>query len=134
MPPASVKLQIRINVRMTTTATNFWLGDYPGGVASVHPSAWTGANCSTLNLLPAKKMNGYGSLGSPTSSWGGGVLHDPVSGKWVMQVSEIAMGCGLGSWRSNSRCVIATAEQADGPNTRQAVMMDPWCHGASPGK
>ena len=31
--------------------------------------AWRGANCSTLNILPAKMRNGFGHLGSNRSSW-----------------------------------------------------------------
>ena len=96
--------------------------------------AWKGGNCSTLNLLPAKMQNGYGSLGSNTSSWGGGVLQDPKSGKWFMFVSEMNMGCGLGTWGGNSRCVLAESATPNGPFSFVQVVVDSWCHGATPGR
>ena len=37
--------------------------------ACVCDPAWRGANCSTLNILPAKMRNGFGHLGSNRSSW-----------------------------------------------------------------
>jgi hypothetical protein len=57
-------------------------------------SAWKGENCSVLNLLPAKPGQGYGLLGSPTSSWGGSVIHDPKSSKYYMHVAEMVNNCG----------------------------------------
>ena len=49
--------------------------------------AWRGSNCSVLALLPAKLMNGYGHRGSNISSWGGQIVRDPSTGKYVMPVS-----------------------------------------------
>jgi hypothetical protein len=60
--------------------------------------AWRGANCSVLNLLPAKLNSGFGSMNSSSSSWGGQVQHDPKTGKWVMHVAEMGHQCGLGTW------------------------------------
>lgn len=97
-------------------------------------SAWKGANCSVLNIRPAKMQNGLGSLGSNTSSWGSGVLHDPASGKWMMFASEMNMGCGLGTWGGNSRCILAQSDTPNGPFERVRVVMDSWCHGATPGR
>jgi hypothetical protein len=95
--------------------------------------AWTGANCSTLSLNKASMANGYGHLGSNTSSWGAGVLHDP-SGKWVMFASEMNMGCGLGTWGTNSRCILAEASTPAGPFTFVRTVVDSWCHGATPAR
>ena len=66
--------------------------------------AWTGVDCSVLNLLPAKQENGYGGRGSNHSSWGGGAVWDPVIKRYVMVVDEFSNGCGLLTWKSNSRC------------------------------
>jgi hypothetical protein len=104
------------------------------GGTCVCDAAWKGSNCSTLNLLPAPMENGYGSLHSNISSWGGGVVHDPKSGKWIMFVSEMDKGCGLGTWGHNSRCVMAEADGPGGPFTRTRVVMDSWCHGATPSR
>ena len=80
--------------------------------------AWKGANCSVLNVLPAKLQNGFGHLGSNRSSWGAGVLQDPASKKWIMQVDEMNMGCGLGTWGQNSHCILAESDSPNGPYTR----------------
>lgn len=93
--------------------------------------AWTGANCSSLNLLPAKLRNGYGNLTSPTTSWGAGVVHDAASGQWLMFNDEMAEGCGMGTWGQNSRCVLSTADSPLGPYARQRVVVSSWCHGSS---
>eukprot|EP00040_Diaphanoeca_grandis_P012962 m.65577 g.65577 ORF g.65577 m.65577 type:complete len:429 (-) comp23576_c0_seq1:171-1457(-) len=97
-------------------------------------AAWKGENCSELNFLPAKLQNGYGSLNSTTSSWGGGVIQDPSTGKFIMFVSEMNMHCGLSTWHTNSRCVIAESDTANGPYTRTQVLVNAWCHGASLGR
>jgi hypothetical protein len=95
--------------------------------------AWKTANCSVLNLLPAKPGQGYGQRGSSVSSWGGGVIRDPVSSKYYMHVAEMVNNCGLGMWGVNSRCVLAEAGTAGGPYTRVATVVDAWCHGPSLG-
>lgn len=88
-----------------------------------------------LNILPAKLQNGFGHLGSNRSSWGAGVIQDPVSKKWIMQVDEMNMGCGLGTWGQNSHCILAESETPNGPYTRTGkVLVDSWCHGSSPGR
>eukprot|EP01079_Euglenida_sp_SAG-EU17-18_P000983 gene983-2602_t len=96
--------------------------------------AWKGANCSTLDLRPAALANGLGHLGSNASSWGGGVIHDPITGKWIMFVSQMNMGCGLGTWGTNSRCILAEADQPAGPYTQVPTVIDSWCHGATPAR
>ena len=96
--------------------------------------AWKAANCSTLNLLPAKVGQGYGQRGSSTSSWGGAVIHDPVTRKYYMHVAEMVNHCGLGMWGVNSRCILAEADTAGGPYTQVATVVDAWCHGPSLGR
>ena len=97
-------------------------------------SAWKGENCSTLNLLPAKVQNGFGHLASNGSSWGGGVIYDPKAGKWIMFVSQMNMGCGLGTWGTNSRCVLAESDTPNGPYKQVKTVVDSWCHGATPSR
>ena len=86
--------------------------------ACVCDPAWKGANCSVLNLLPAKLSNGFGHPGSTTSSWGGNAVQDPKSGKWIMQVDEMNMRCGLGTWGQNSHCILAESDTPNGPYIR----------------
>lgn len=96
-------------------------------------AAWKGANCSSLNLQPATRANGFGHLASNRSSWGGGVIRDPKSGKWIMFLSQMNMACGLGTWGTNSRCVLAESDTPSGPYIQTRVVVDSWCHGATPG-
>ena len=67
--------------------------------------------CSTLSLLPASRDTGLHSVddGFNTSSWGGSVLHDEVTGVWHMFASELTEHCGINSWTYNSRIVHATS-------------------------
>lgn len=109
-------------------------GECKGGTCACD-AAWSGnANCSALALLPAAARNGYGWENSTTSSWGGGVLYDADSATWVMQVDEMNMHCGLGTWGHNSHSILATSKQAAGPYTRRAVLVDSWAHGSTPGR
>ena len=91
-------------------------------------AAWRGANCSLLNFLPAPLLNGYGRRGSATSSWGGGVVHDKSSNKWVMHVAEIENSCGGGSWETNARCAVAESSTGPiGPYRRVRTLLDAYC-------
>ena len=113
------------------TALDCQLNGVCTGGKCVCDAAWKSANCSVLNLLPAKSGQGYGQLGSSISSWGAGVIRDPVSSKYYMHVAEIVGNCGLGMWGVNSRCVLAESDTAGGPYTRVATTVDAWCHGPS---
>jgi len=94
-------------------------------------AGWGGAVCSQLALLPAPTTAAYGGgLGANVSSWGGGAARDPVSGKYILYVSEISRHCGLGTWGENSRCVAALADAPAGPYARARALQAAWCHGA----
>jgi hypothetical protein len=100
------------------------------GMCACH-SGWEGPACSQLALLPAPTIAAYGGgLGGNVSSWGGGLTRDPVSGKYVMYVSEISRNCGLGTWGSNSRCAAAVSDTPTGPYARVRALQAAWCHGA----
>ena len=43
-------------------------------------------------------------------------------------------GCGLQTWGSNSRCVLATSASALGPYVRIETLLDAWCHGSTPAR
>ena len=43
-----------------------------------------------------------------------------------MQVDEMNEHCGLGTWGSNSRCVLASSDDPAGPYTRDLVLIDSW--------
>ena len=92
-------------------------------------AAWRGPRCGELALLPAASQNGYGGPGSNVSSWGGGAAFDPVTGKFIMVVSEFDRHCGLASYHHNSRCVLAEAHRAAGPYAAVAVLVAANCMG-----
>ena len=48
------------------------------------------------------------------------MLQDPATKKWIMQVDEMNMGCGLGTWSANSHCILAESDTPNGPYTRCA--------------
>jgi hypothetical protein len=93
-------------------------------------AAWSGnGNCSKLALLPAKLKNGYGSVGSPRSSWGGGVFQDPKTNLWIMGISDYALGCGQSSLDPNQQCGLAVSTTPDGPYIKNRTLVDPYCEG-----
>lgn len=110
-------------------------------------AAWRGTTCGELALLPAPppvplRSGGTAPLPAypphtllnltpPTNSWGGGVVHDPSTGKWNMFVSEFANQCGLGSWGTNSAIVRAVSDSPAGPYQRVQVLLPPFAHNPS---
>lgn len=90
------------------------------GVCICSP-AWTGTDCSALNLLPAAIKNGYQNAGSDVSSWGGGVHYDNVTNLFYMFVDEMDKHCGLSVWHQNSRCVVGVSDSPHGPFERVKV-------------
>ena len=74
---------------------------------------FTGANCTYLNLQPAKPANGLNYDG--WSSWGGHAVRSDADGKWHGFFSLMAGKCTLGAYRTNSGSVAATATEVDGP-------------------
>jgi hypothetical protein len=94
--------------------------------------AWSGnKNCSTLALLPAKAKNGYGAVGSKSSSWGAGVDYDPVSKKWIMGISDYNLQCGQMALDPNQRCGLAVSDTPDGPYIRKRTIVDSYSEGCS---
>ena len=76
---------------------------------------WSGANCSTLDLVPAQPFlpQGYGVTPNLTS-WGGNALLGD-DGRFHLIVAEMAGGCGLEAWQTNSRCIHAVSATPEGP-------------------
>ena len=100
------------------------------GGKCVCDAAWSGnANCSQLAFLPAKVQNGYGSVGSPRSSWGGGVHQDPDTKLWVMGISDYALGCGQSALDPNQQCGLAVSTTPNGPYVKNRTLVDPYCEG-----
>lgn len=99
--------------KCTTAADRNLNGECTGGTCRCD-LWWTGPQCSSLRLGPAKVDGGYrATSGAQGSSWGGTVVH--TAGKWHLFASEWSRGCGLEYWTPNSRIVRSTADTVDGP-------------------
>ena len=100
----------------------------PGGC--VCDPAWGGADCSTLRLVAPKAIEAAyppPSLVNTTTSWGGSVIQDDA-GKYHMMAAEMANGCELDSWTTNSIIVSAVSSTPEGPYQRQATVMPAFAH------
>jgi hypothetical protein len=73
--------------------------------------------------------NGYGRPGSPTSSWGAGVVQDPKTKLWIMAVSDYALDCGQGAFPPNQQCGLAVSTTPGGPYIKNRTLIDPYCEG-----
>jgi len=87
-------------------------------------AGWRAEDCSELDLYPAARWSGYNHTnatgpdfykeGAGNSSWGGHIIRDPTDEKlFHLITSQMAHGCGLGSWRPFS--TIIRAESRTGP-------------------
>eukprot|EP01059_Diplonema_ambulator_P032387 TRINITY_DN6327_c0_g1_i4.p1 TRINITY_DN6327_c0_g1~~TRINITY_DN6327_c0_g1_i4.p1 ORF type:complete len:380 (+),score=125.87 TRINITY_DN6327_c0_g1_i4:41-1141(+) len=106
-----------------TTDTDCWMNGVCANGACRCDMGWKGTNCSLLDLLPAPAIGAYG-YSPNVSSWGGLPLQ--VDGKWHMHVAEMINGCGLASWKTNSRVVHVVADNMTGPYTYNDVALRDW--------
>jgi hypothetical protein len=93
-------------------------------------------NCGNLDFLPSPISEcgpgcafhgGDGGIDQKTSSWGGSVLKGD-DGKYWMFAAEMAQGCSLKHWTTNSQVVSAVSDTAEGPYVRQNIALPPWAH------
>jgi len=92
--------------------------------------AWSGPKCSSLSLLPTSRDSGYREINQQDnrSSWGGGGWYDEKEDLWFMWVSELANGCGMATWTSNSQTVRVSSVDPLGSYKREAVQFPVWTH------
>ena len=100
-------------------------GEISGGACTCY-EPWTGADCSTLDVLPAPPVRGYG-MDPNIYTWGGSValLDD---GLYHMYVAEMSGNCSLNSWGSHSLVTHATSPTPEGPFVRQDTALPVWSH------
>jgi hypothetical protein len=96
-------------------------------------AAWTGPRCGTLALLPVDATapglrERDAATGANVSTWGAPALRDETTGAWHAWASEMAAGCGINAWLTNSRVVHFTAAAPGGPWTRDAVVWPAFAH------
>ena len=90
-------------------------------------AAWTGLNCSALDVLPSPIEGALYGPSSQTSSWSGGVVKDEFS-TYHLWAAEMAEHCGLDSWTPNSMIRHATSSTPTGPFTPQEIVVGPFAN------
>ncbi|KAH8074381.1 hypothetical protein JL721_1938 [Aureococcus anophagefferens] len=92
---------------------------------------WRGPDCGALDLVDGgRPLWPPASRFGAASSWGASVVaHDGAH--WIF-VSEMAAGCGLATWRSNSMVVAARSGDGPlGPYAAAEVLVPPFGHNAA---
>eukprot|EP00035_Acanthoeca_spectabilis_P012030 m.212904 g.212904 ORF g.212904 m.212904 type:complete len:440 (+) comp15507_c0_seq2:412-1731(+) len=91
-------------------------------------SPWTGAHCSQFIIAPSPP-GGAGIYGvSPNvSSWGGSVIQWS-DGKFHLFVAEMADGCGMVEWDTNSFVRHAVSDTINGTYVKQDIAAVYWAH------
>ena len=103
-------------------------------------AGWAGPSCALLDLEPAVHGEGLLGINSSNSSWGNMVQRWPTTGpnagdgRWYMAADIMDRSCGMHSYGSNSRCVMAAADNASGPYEVVGGVLDAFCHGSSLGR
>eukprot|EP00041_Stephanoeca_diplocostata_P018805 m.397379 g.397379 ORF g.397379 m.397379 type:complete len:424 (-) comp21128_c0_seq1:258-1529(-) len=98
------------------------------GVCKCDP-AWTGQNCSVLNL--GKSHRAYTGRLADTSTWGGAAIKGD-DGVYHGYFAEISGHCTLSAWRTNSETIHAKSNTPIGPFTFLEVVQRPWSHNPLP--
>lgn len=92
-------------------------------------AGWGGPACADLKLGVTDPTLGH-PWGAPGSSWGGLPVYDPLDGTWHLFYSQMAKGCGLGAWSTNSRIVHAVSNNPLGPFVDVDVVQPAFSHNA----
>ena len=108
----------------TTSADCSLLGDCATSRKCVCDPGWTSANCSVLDLAPARWGNERQAYETNTSSWGGNAILDPTTKLYHLFFSEMRTG-GLHSYSQEGHCQLTTAVSASplGPFTRHRQVL-----------
>ena len=96
--------------------------------ACVCAAPWDGPACDVLQILPSPVGGAaiYG-VAPNVTSWGGNVVRWS-DGKYHLFVAEMAEGCGMVEWHSNSFVAHAVSDTVDGPYAKADVAVQSWAH------
>eukprot|EP00937_MAST-01D_sp_MAST-1D-sp2_P004325 g4325.t1 len=92
---------------------------------------WGSLDCSKLQFKAASTSTcgqacAYHAMDAHNTSWGGSII--PAEGRYYMAAAEMAGGCSLGQWLTNSQVVLAVADDVTGPYSKVGVAIAPWAH------
>jgi hypothetical protein len=97
-----------------------------GACACVAP--WTGADCGSLDFMPARAPDGALYKKVNVSSWCASALRDDA-GIWHAVVAQMANDCGLDSWQQNSQLIhVTSATGPEGPYGDETLIRLPFSH------
>ena len=93
-------------------------------------SGWTASDCGALDILPAKKSNGYNRTSENISSWGSSIFRDPKDPNlYHAFVAEFSHNCGLPLWSPYSRIIRAESHTGpEGPYQFADLVVDVFSH------
>ena len=91
---------------------------------------WLGADCSALDVRPARPGSGYNRTEAGVSSWGSKIVRDPLDrGLHHLFAAEFTHDCGLDYWSPYSRVVRAESRTGpQGPYTFAAQVVGHFAH------
>ena len=106
-------------------------GQFDVNAGCVCDAPWTGKHCERLTFEPVDGVRHPGAAvygwAPNVSSWGGTIFFS-VDGRWHMYGTQMKTG-GLVSWKTQSECTHARADDPAGPFTFHDVAVPAECHG-----
>eukprot|EP00045_Choanoeca_perplexa_P019377 m.309 g.309 ORF g.309 m.309 type:complete len:385 (-) comp391_c0_seq1:7-1161(-) len=90
---------------------------------------WTGDSCDILNLAVGNSSYGYhNTTHGNGASWGGRAIFDNSTQLWHLFAAEMALGCDLNHYGSNSQIIRAVSRDPWGPFTKVEVVIHAFAH------
>lgn len=105
----------------------FHNGNCSDGICSCD-AAWKGKQCDVLNFDVSSTPLNAGYHNASEASWGGNAIFDTNTGMYHLFVAQMANGCGLGDWGTNSMIVRGVSRNATGPFVYQEIVLPPFAH------
>ena len=103
-------------------------GDCVSGVCHCD-AAWNASeHCDVLNFDISHTDPRSGYHNASEASWGGNALFDANTGTYHLFAAQMANGCGLGHWGTNSQIIRAESPNATGPFVFKEVVLQPFAH------
>eukprot|EP00940_MAST-03C_sp_MAST-3C-sp2_P000135 g135.t1 len=106
----------------------FHNGDCTDNGKCVCDAAWEGEQCDVLRFDPSSTARRAGYHNASEASWGGNAIFDESTGMYHLFVAQMANGCGLGDYGTNSMIIRAVSKEPSGPFTFEEIVLAPFAH------